>query len=307
MAKLEDALALGASGAILESSSLSVRTIMINFLHTFIPNPILINLGWLTIYWYGLFMVLGIGGGLIVSLILSPKFKIKNDDLLDLAFWLIIGGLIGARLYDCLLNLPYYLQYPLDILKIRNGGLAIHGALIGGAIVTWLYTKKLAKINNEGRGQLFLRLAALLAPALALGQFFGRFGNYFNQEIFGRPTNLPWGIPISLLNRPNNFIGSEFFHPTFIYEALGNLIIFIILILLIKYFIKNNLLNNRGYKIIIATYLLAYSTLRFLLEFIRVDDTPIIIGVRLPQIVSLIIIVLAIYLLYESKNQKQSG
>lgn len=257
---------------------------MISFLHTFIPQPVILNLGPISLRWYGVFITLGITTALLVSFYLGKKyFDIKKDLIIDLAFWLIIFGLLGARIYDVILYLPYYLNHPIQIVQIWKGGMAIHGAIIAGLITIYLLSKK-NKIS-------FFKISALLAPGLALGQAIGRFGNYFNQELFGRPTNLPWGIPIEINNRPLNFINSNYFHPTFLYESLGSLIIFLILIFIIKKLYQKKQITNYQNIVIITVYMILYSILRFSLEFIRIDETPLFLNLRWPQIISLLFII----------------
>lgn len=256
--------------------------VMFNFLHAFNPSPILVSIGPVNIYWYGFFIVLGTLAALAVAARLARIYGIKADTIIDLAFWLIIGGLIGARIYAVLLEWPYFQANPLDILKVWQGGLAIHGALIGGAITLWLYAKKF-KHN-------FWQLAAIIATVLPLAQAIGRWGNYFNQELFGKPTNLPWGIPIDPLHRPLEYLNSQYFHPTFLYESLGNLLIFIILISLHIWLIKKQLFSAQRYALCVMSYAVLYSLLRFSTEFLRLDPTPVFFGLRLPQIVSLAII-----------------
>ncbi|MFH1822677.1 MAG: prolipoprotein diacylglyceryl transferase family protein, partial [Patescibacteria group bacterium] len=152
----------------------------------------------------------------------------------------------------------------------------------------WYFSKK----HNLN----FWLISAILAPSLALAQAIGRWGNYFNQELFGLPTNLPWGIPINIINRPIEYISSEFFHPTFLYESLGNLLIFGLLIMFHAWIIKNHKFKNSYYFLpacagrLFTSYLILYSILRFLIEFIRIDNTPEFIGLRWPQIASLVII-----------------
>jgi phosphatidylglycerol:prolipoprotein diacylglycerol transferase len=267
---------------------------MFHFLHTFNPEPILISLGPINIYWYGFFILLGAISALLITIKLASYYNIKKDTIFDLAFWLILGGIIGARLYHVFLELPYYIEHPASIIKIWEGGLAIHGGIIAGVIIIWIF----AKIQNVGTEQCsFWLLSALLAPGLALAQAMGRWGNYFNQELFGLPTDKAWGIPISIANRPIEYINSSFFHPTFLYESLGNLLIFILLISLHVYIIKNKKQKNiTGYWLLVTGYLILYSILRFSLEFIRIDATPEFLGLRFPQIVSLLIIILAIIL-----------
>ncbi|RLC36527.1 prolipoprotein diacylglyceryl transferase [Candidatus Falkowbacteria bacterium] len=267
---------------------------MINFLHAFTPEPILISIGPFSVYWYGIFIVTGILLAILVIFKLADFYKIPKNTIIDLIFYLIIGGIIGARIYHVFLELPYYLNNPLNTVKFWNGGLAIHGALLFGIIILWLFTKK-KKLN-------FWQISAILAPGLALAQAVGRWGNYFNQEIFGKPTNLSWGIPIEPANRMIEFYNAQFFHPTFLYESIGSFIIFTILIIIHIYIIKNKKTNNYYFFLTLAFYLTAYSFLRFCLEFIRIDITPIIFGLRTPQIASLLIILVIFLLLPKFKK-----
>jgi phosphatidylglycerol---prolipoprotein diacylglyceryl transferase len=252
---------------------------MFNFLHTFIPNPILISFGPINIYWYGMFIVLGILAALATTMKLAEYYAVKKEDLIDLAFYLIIAGIIGARVYEIFLDFSYYLKSPLDIFKIWNGGLAIHGAVLFGIITLWVYAKK-KKIN-------FWLFAALITPGLALAQAIGRWGNYFNQELYGRPTTLPWGIPIEPARRLPDFFSYQYFHPTFLYESLGSLLIFGLLIYLHFLLIKK---QRFSYQHIVFIYLIAYSVLRFATETLRIDNTYTVFNLRWPQFISLIII-----------------
>jgi phosphatidylglycerol---prolipoprotein diacylglyceryl transferase len=268
-----------------------------NFLHNLHPNPIIATFGPVNFFWYGLLVVLGIMAGLMVTVRLAKKQDIDQETIFDLAFYTIIFSIIGARLYDVLLELPYYIDHPLDIFKIWQGGLAIHGALIAGIITVWYYAKK-KHLSS-------LLLAALMTPGLALGQAIGRWGNYFNQELFGKPTTSNWGIPIDTLHRPVQFFTNEYFLPTFLFESLGDLAIFLILLWLYK---KNHEKPSRLI-ILLPAYLIMYSLLRFLLEFIRIDTTPTFIGLRWPQIISLIIVLASLVFYYHlrKKHPKMSG
>ncbi len=257
-----------------------------SFLHAFHPNPILISFGPINIYWYGLLVVLGILAAIAVTLKLSSYYNIKKEVIIDLAFYLVLFGIIGARLYDVLLELPYYLNHPLDIFKIWQGGLAIHGAIIAGIITIWLFAKK-RELNPW-------LAASIIVPGLALAQAIGRWGNYFNQELFGKPTGLSWGIPIDLMNRSAEYISYEFFHPTFLYESIGSFIIFAVLIFLHFLMIKKTIIR---YELSVMSYTILYSILRFSTEFIRIDKTPVIFNLRFPQIASLVIIFLSVALL----------
>lgn len=283
---------------------------MINFLHTFQPSPILISLGPINVYWYGLFIVLAILFAILIIFKLADYYNIKKEGIIDLAFYLIIGGIIGARLYHILLEWEYYLSHPLDIIKIWQGGLAIHGAIFAGLIIIWIFAKKnynnlINNQNNQGnrcnQWSNFWLLTAIITPGLALAQAIGRWGNYFNQELFGKPTDLPWGIPIMPANKIAEYYNYQFFHPAFLYESIGSLLIFFILIFAHIWIIKKQ--NNiASYKLCTISYLGLYSVLRFITEFIRIDSTYAIIGLRWPQIISLfIILILTIYLF---KNYK---
>lgn len=271
---------------------------MLYLLHNFEPRSVMISWGFLKIYWYGFFIVLGIVSALFLILFLAKKYKIEKNIIIDLSFYLIIFGIIGARIYDVFLEWRYYIKNPLDIFKIWQGGLAIHGAILAGLFTLWIFVKKIRieSFNNLNQWHKFFRLTAIIVPALALAQAIGRWGNYFNQELFGLPTNLSWGIYISPINRPLAYLESSFFHPTFLYESLGNLIIFVILFFLHFYFFKKNKVNFRNDFLITSLYLILYSVLRFSLEFIRVDFSPEIFGLRFPQFVSIIIVVGLIFL-----------
>ncbi|MCX6796371.1 MAG: prolipoprotein diacylglyceryl transferase [Candidatus Falkowbacteria bacterium] len=242
-----------------------------------------------------MFIVLGILATLVVALKLAEFYSISKETMIDLAFYLIIAGVLGARLYDILLAFPYYAANPLETIKIWNGGLAIHGALLAGIITLWLYAKK-KKIN-------FWLLSALVVPGLALAQAIGRWGNYFNQELYGRPTNLPWGIPIEPARRLPEFFSDQYFHPTFLYESLGSLVIFCLLLYLHYLLIKKQKFSCQR---LVLTYLCLYSLLRFAVETLRVDYTYFFLGLRWPQFVSLLVIIFSCgWLIYQ--NNKMPG
>ncbi len=255
---------------------------MINFLHTFEPHSVLIAFGPIKIYWYGIFIVTGLLVAMLVIFTLADYYQIKKDILIDLAFWLILGGIAGARVYHIFLELPYYLSNPGEMIKIWHGGLAIHGAIIAGLIIIWGMARKHALD--------FWLISAIIVPGLALAQAIGRWGNYFNQELYGKQTDLPWGIPISFINRLPGYTFFTYFHPTFLYECFGNLLIFLVLIYLHRLLIKKNCFESVCYRLVVIAYLVMYSLLRFSLEFVRIDPTPEVLGLRLPQIVSLLLI-----------------
>lgn len=265
---------------------------MLNFLHTYSPSPVLFKLGSLPLYWYGLFYAVAIVFGYLLTHWLLKKqsqsinqefqassFKLQAN-LPDLTFALIVIGLIGARIYHVLNEPAYYFANPSQIFAVWNGGLAIHGAIIADAIFLWFY----ARFYDLD----YLRLLDLFAPALLLGQAIGRWGNYFNQELFGRPTSLPWGIPIDFINRPLGYESFTYFHPTFLYESLWDIVGVVILLYLVnkKFQAKNDSMPQHGF--IFFLYLVYVSLGRFLVELMRVDNVPLIFGLRLPMLVSIV-------------------
>jgi len=246
------------------------------FLSTYHPNAILAQLGPITIHWYGLFLALGALAGFLLLIRLAKPYRLEISFLYDLFVAIVIGGFIGGRLYHVSNELTYYRSYPQEIWQVWNGGLAIHGALVVGAIVVWWMAKR-KKISAW-------LLLDLLAPALALGQAIGRWGNYFNQELFGRPTSVPWKIVIDPQYRSPATLEQEFFHPAFLYESLGSLIICIILVGLFR---SRQRVQDRvklwiPTGTIFASYLILSSILRFAVETIRIDRVPLVLDIRLP-------------------------
>jgi phosphatidylglycerol---prolipoprotein diacylglyceryl transferase len=264
---------------------------MNNFLHGYHPQNILVSIGPINVYWYGLFIVLGMLLGIFISLKLADKYGISKDRLIDLIFWLIIGGVIGARIYDVFLEIKYYKDHIANIIMIWQGGLAIHGAILGGVLVLIYYCRK--------TGDSFWKISSILVPGIALAQAIGRWGNYFNQELFGKPTKFLWGIPIDPINRPLEYFNNMYFHPTFLYESLGNLAIFAILYVM-HYRLKN--MGDKIFKLVTVVYLVLYSLLRFSLEFVRIDYTPTLLGLRFPQFISVAVIIISLFILYNDRH-----
>jgi len=248
---------------------------IMNFLHTYIPDPVAFTIGNLTIHWYGLIMALSVIVALLLSLHIAKRREIPKEDIIDASFWLIIGGLIGARLYEVGLEWDYYSTHLEMIPQLWKGGLAIHGAIIGGLIALGIFVRR--KQYN------IWNITAVILPGFALAQSIGRWGNWFNQELFGTPTLRPWGIPIDLLHRPFKYEVFTYFHPVFLYESLGLLVIAALL-----YFMARK--KDFPCAIIVAAYLIMAGALRFRLEYIKSDITPIILGLRWPQIASLLMI-----------------
>jgi phosphatidylglycerol:prolipoprotein diacylglycerol transferase len=260
-------------------------------LHTYNPQPILVQIGFLKIHWYGFLIAIGALLGFLIVIHLAKEYGLKKEDVYNYLFYLIIFGLIGDRLYYVIYAWSYYSHNLLDIFKIWQGGLAIHGAMIAGVLVMYFFGKKY-KINPW-------LLADISVVGLALAMSFGRWGNYFNQELFGLPTNLPWGIPVALGHRPPEFLNFIYFHPTFLYESLWDFFLFFVLYLIHRVplaIIKNNPEVKLDYGYIALAYFLLYSIGRFFNEFLRIDFSPYFFGLRMAQISSLAIVLLCVIL-----------
>jgi phosphatidylglycerol:prolipoprotein diacylglycerol transferase len=202
----------------------------------------------------------------------------------DALTWVIVLGVIGARLYHILTPPPsmgvdrwYYFRHPLEILATWKGGLGIYGAVAGGALGLYIVIRR-AKRD-------IWRWMDIIVPGLALAQAIGRWGNFINQELYGRPTNLLWGIYIAPEHRLAGFESFERFHPTFFYESMWNLATSIVLVYLIWRY-RDRLIPG----VVTAIYFISYSTIRFALEFIRLDS-PAIGTLSIAQIVALGVIV----------------
>ena len=263
------------------------------FLHNFEPQSVF-RLGLLTIHWYGLLMVLAGILGFLLVLKLAKKYEVKKETIEDIVSYSVIFGLIGARIYHILCEPIYYFQNPSEMIKFWHGGLGIYGALISGGIVLYIFAKKLKK---RGENLSFLILADLFAPALILGQAIGRWGNWFNQELYGVPTNLPWGIPISLSNRLAGLESFQYFHPVFLYESVWDFLIFIVLMIIITR------TTARKPGTIFAFYLILYSLGRFFIEFLRVNPQPIFLGLRLAQIMAILMFILGFVVLIKPQKR----
>lgn len=233
------------------------------------------------IYFYGVILAIAILAGSFVSDYIGEKFfGLKKETIIDLSPYLVVFGIIGARLYYCLLNYDFYLRFPTEILAVRHGGISIHGAILGGFIGLLIFAKR-RNINP-------VKLCDVSACGLALAQAIGRWGNFFNSEAFGLPTNLPWKLYIAPQYRPIPFNNYEYFHPTFLYESILDLIIFGILLFLVR----KNLYKKEGN--IALIYLILYSIARILVESLRIDSVRDILGVPVAIFVSVGIIILSI-------------
>lgn len=248
-------------------------------------------IGSFEVRYYGIILMLGAVAGAVLATREAKKRGYSPDIVWDLMIYLLIGGIIGARLWHVLTPTPtagvtagWYLTHPLDALNIRKGGLGIPGAVIGGLIAMYFYTRK----HNLN----FLHWVDIAAPALALGQAIGRWGNYVNQELYGAPTNLPWKLYIDPQHRLPGYENISYYHPLFLYESLWNLAnMFILLTMSWKY---GDRLKDGD---IFLTYLVIYPIGRFLLDFLRLDK-PVVGGLDINQVVMIIVAISAATLLF---------
>jgi phosphatidylglycerol:prolipoprotein diacylglycerol transferase len=247
------------------------------------PGPILFEFGPFAIRWYGLLIASAVLIGVSLSQDLAKRRNVNPDLLGDLAIWLVLSAIPAARLYYVLFEWEQYSKRPDQIIAIWNGGIAIHGAIIGGTLAALIFAR-LKKVS-------IWQLADLVVPSLILGQAIGRWGNFFNSEAFGRPTNMPWKLYIPPQQRPLEFINFEYFHPTFLYESLWNLMVFGILMTLFFRDLKKRSHLKVGTLALI--YMVAYSAGRVWIEGFRTDS--LMIGpLRIAQIVSLSAIALGL-------------
>ncbi|MDH6064959.1 prolipoprotein diacylglyceryl transferase [Umezakia ovalisporum] len=250
------------------------------------PGPVIVDIGPISLRWYGLLIATAVLIGVTLSQYLA-KCRCVNPELIsDLSIWLVIGAIPTARLYYVLFQWSEYSQHPERIIAIWQGGIAIHGAIIGGILAALIF----AKVKQIS----FWQLADLVAPALILGQAIGRWGNFFNSEAFGRPTNLPWRLYIPPENRPPALANFEYFHPTFLYESVWNLLVFTLLMILFWRDLSGKPRLPLG--TIFLVYLVAYSLGRLQIESFRIDS--LMLGpLRAAQVVSLISIFVGLALL----------
>lgn len=255
------------------------------------PGDILFSIHGFPIYNYGLTMAFACIIGVSVAYLLFKKYySDKNySELWDISAYLIIAGIVGARLYYCLLNPVYYSANPLEILNFRQGGLSIHGGLIAGILTLILLSKK--------KGLPIFGVLDSFACGTALGQAIGRWGNFFNSEAYGYPTDLPWKLFIPASHRYPEFINFKYYHPTFLYESLLDLCIFAVLCFVMKKY------ANLKPGVTLFVYLALYSVVRIFVEHFRIDSALDFYCVPIAQIISLLILIFSICaLIYLSKK-----
>ena len=227
-------------------------------------------IGKLFIHFYGVIIMFGAILAAWLATVEAKRRGHNPDVVWDVMPWLLIAGIIGARIWHILtppasmvemgITTQYYLTHPLDAINIRAGGLGIPGAVMGGALALWLYTRK-KKLS-------FASWVDIIAPGLALAQAVGRWGNFINQELYGAPTDLPWAIFIEPSRRLAEYMDVAYYHPMFLYESLWNLMNMAVLLILGRK-LKEKLFRGD----IFLIYLVIYPIGRFLLEFIRLDPS----------------------------------
>jgi phosphatidylglycerol:prolipoprotein diacylglycerol transferase len=238
--------------------------------------------------YYGLIMGLAILSAYLVGRLNAWRFGLGEKEIDRFAFYAIIVAVISARLYFVVFEWDYYSQHLDEIWQIWLGGLSIFGALLGGLLFTYFYSRK--------KAYSIWQLLDLTAVVLPLGQVIGRFGNFFNYEAYGRATQLPWKMYVPEQYRYSELMTTQFYHPTFMYEVIANLIIFVAL-----YSLRGKLKSGN----LALIYLAAYGLLRFFIEPLRLDAQ--LFGVlRVNQIMAIVIFFIAsAALVYRSTNHSQ--
>jgi phosphatidylglycerol:prolipoprotein diacylglycerol transferase len=243
------------------------------------PGAIAFEVGPITVRWYGILMATAILVGFWLAHRRAVEEDLPADDLLRAAQWAVVAGLIGARLYEVAFNWDYYGRYPSKIIAVWEGGLAMHGGLIAGPLIGVLLAWRLRLP--------ILRSLDVIAPSMVLGQAIGRWGNFFNEEAFGRPTDLPWKLYISPAHRPPEFRNQEFFHPTFLYESLWDLLVFVVLV----WWVRPRVRRHPG--AIFFSYIGLYSVGRYFIESLRLDSFWVG-SLRVPQLASVAGVLVAV-------------
>jgi phosphatidylglycerol:prolipoprotein diacylglycerol transferase len=264
-------------------------------------DQIAFRIGPIAVHWYGILIVAGILAATYLSAFLARLRGQDPEFVWDALVWCVLLGVVGARLYHVLTPTPsmgvgrwYYFEHPAQIFAIWEGGLGIYGAVAGGAL--GLY------IASRSAKEPLLKWMDTIVPGLALAQAVGRWGNYINQELYGKPTDLPWAIYIEPRFRLPGYEMAELFQPTFFYESMWNLATALVLVYVIWRY-RGRLIPG----LTTSVYFISYSVIRFLLEFIRLDAASV--GpVAIAQIVALVIIAaFAIFLAYQVIKYKGGG
>lgn len=241
-------------------------------------DPVAFEIFGIEIMWYGILISIGVILGTILALREAKRVGVDENAFIDLLLFAIPAAVIGARAYYVIFSWDYYKDNPIQILNFRGGGLAIHGAIIAAVITAVIFTRR--------RNLDFWQIADISAPSLALGQAIGRWGNFINQEAYGIPTDLPWGIMVNGVK----------VHPTFLYESIGDFLIFLFLI-----WYRRKKVKVSGE--VFLLYIVLYSTVRFFVEGLRIDS--LMLGpIRVAQLVSVVSIIVGLVYLYVRRKGK---
>jgi phosphatidylglycerol:prolipoprotein diacylglycerol transferase len=254
--------------------------------------PILFKFGSIGIHTYGVVLVIAFFFSLWLVKKDAKRLNIDEKTIDELATYLLIGGLAGARIYyACFYDPIYYLKYPWTLLFIWEGGLAIHGALIGGVLSAVLFCKK-RKLN-------FWQIADLVSPFLILGQAIGRIGCFLNGCCYGLPTNKPWGVIFPKGSFAYYKYGMVAVHPTEIYEMVLDFIGFFIL-----FFLRKRI-KIKGF--LFCFYLIYYSVIRFFVSFFRGDSLYLWgTNIRIAQLTSIVVIIISLEIIFYLKGKVQN-
>ena len=257
------------------------------------PNPVLIRIGPISVYWYGILIV----SGAMLAAQIASRLSRRNGHDPELAWNLLlvvlVTGIIGARFYHIFSSWDYYSTHPGEMFGLQMSGFGIFGAVFGGLLGLWAFAAKY-KVR-------FLEWTDYCAPGLILAQALGRWGNFFNQELYGPPTDLPWGISIAPAHRLAGFEMFERFHPTFFYESVLDFGGFLLLLHLAR-----NWKKNRLYGDIFLLYGVIYPVIRFFIEFLRPDAWKVG-GIPVAQLVSIGCVILFGALLFIRRKLRRPG
>ena len=235
-------------------------------------NRVALDLGFIEIYWYSIMIMLGVIGGGTFAYLEVKRLKVDKEYFFNMIFYAIIFAFLGARLYYVLFNLDYYLENLAEIPAVWNGGLAIHGGIIGGTLTVIIYSLDIASIG------------------ILIGQIIGRWGNFFNQEAHGGITSIKF---LQSIHIPNFIIegmtiNDVVYHPTFLYESVLNLIGLIILLI-----VRRNKKLKNG--MLLSLYLIWYSCVRFFVESMRTDSL-MLFNLKMAQVISIVLVIFGIVL-----------
>ncbi|MBX8992788.1 MULTISPECIES: prolipoprotein diacylglyceryl transferase [Staphylococcus] len=245
-------------------------------------DPVAFQLGPIAVRWYGIIIACGILLGYFIAQRTLQRVGFDKDVLVDILFWSAIIGFIVARIYFVIFQFPYYAQHPAEIPKIWHGGIAIHGGIIGG-FITGIFICKRKNINPFQMGD-------IAAPSMILAQGIGRWGNFMNHEAHGGPVSRSFlehlHIPDFIID--NMYINGVYYHPTFLYESIWDVLGFIILLSLRKHLRIGDTF---------ALYLIWYSIGRFFVEGLRTDSLMLTSHIRIAQLMSIVLVIVGIVII----------